>query len=108
MAQMVRQCQAGRLRIRVPKRHADQLQRIGLIASSSLLRPKPVSSESRMMFRRGLATEAHQLGVVDRNIQSQLRHADPNVTRKLHMREVPEEQKKAMELLSDAAMVGKN
>lgn len=58
------------------------------------------------MFRRGLATSAHQLGVVDKNIQSQLRHADPNVTRKLYMREVPEEQKKAMELLSDAAKAG--
>lgn len=59
------------------------------------------------MFRRGLATEAHQLGVVDKNIQSQLRHADPNVTRKLYMREVPAEQLKAMQLLSDATTAGK-
>ena len=60
------------------------------------------------MFRRGLATEAHQLGVVDRNIQSQLRHADSNVTRKIYMREVPAEQLKAMQLLSDATTAGKN
>ena len=55
------------------------------------------------MFRRGLATEAHQLGIVDKNIQSQLRHSDPNVTRKLYMREVPAEQMKAVQLLSYAS-----
>jgi len=52
------------------------------------------------MFRRGLATEAHQLGVVDRNIQSQLRHASSSTTKNIYMREVPAEQAKAMELVS--------
>jgi integrase len=60
------------------------------------------------MFRRGLATEGHQLGIVDRNIQSQLRHASSTTTRNIYMRAVPAEQAKAMELLSTAAAVAKS
>jgi integrase len=59
------------------------------------------------MFRRGLATESHQLGVVDKNIQSQLRHSNPDVTRNLYMQGVPAEQMKAMQLVSDASTAGK-
>ena len=59
------------------------------------------------MFRRGLATELHQNGAVDKNIQSQLRHADPATTRIVYMREVPEEQAKAVALLGAKALAGK-
>jgi integrase len=56
------------------------------------------------MFRRGLATELHQRHVVDKNIQNQLRHADPNITRKLYMREVPEAQAAVVEAFSQEAI----
>jgi integrase len=59
------------------------------------------------MFRRGLATELHQNGAVDKNIQSQLRHADPATTRIVYMREVPEEQAKAVALLGAKAIASK-
>lgn len=59
------------------------------------------------MFRRGLATESHQLKIVDKNIQSQLRHANVKTTQDLYTRGVPAEQAKAMQLLSDASTVGK-
>jgi integrase len=42
----------------------------------------------------------------DKNIQNQLRHADPATTRIVYMRGVPEEQKKAVELLSRKAIAG--
>ena len=38
------------------------------------------------MFRRGLATETSPDGVVDKNIQSQLRHADPELPATIYMR----------------------
>lgn len=59
------------------------------------------------MFRRGLATELHQNGAVDKNIQNQLRHADPATTRNVYMRGVPEEQTKAIALLSEKATAAK-
>jgi integrase len=59
------------------------------------------------MFRRGLATELHQNGAVDKNIQSQLRHADPATTRTVYMQGVPAEQSKAIALLSEKAKAGK-
>ena len=59
------------------------------------------------MFRRGLATELHQNGAVDKNIQSQLRHADPATTRTVYMQAVPEEQTKAIALLAAKAVAGK-
>jgi integrase len=55
------------------------------------------------MFRRGLATEAHQLHIVDKNVQSQLRHANVKTTVDLYTRGVPAEQAKAMQQLSDAS-----
>lgn len=51
------------------------------------------------MFRRGLATEMHQNGSVDKNIQAQLRHSDPATTRNVYMRGVPEERRNAVESL---------
>ncbi len=60
------------------------------------------------MFRRGLATEAHQLGVVDKNVQSQLRHASVRTTQDVYTRGVPAEQAKAMQLISDACKAGKD
>jgi integrase len=52
------------------------------------------------MFRRGLATELHQDGEVDRNIQSQLRHSNSNITRAIYIREVPAAQQAALERFS--------
>ena len=60
------------------------------------------------MFRRGLATELHQNGAVDKNIQGQLRHADPATTRNVYMQQVPAEQAKAIDLLSAKALSGES
>jgi integrase len=48
------------------------------------------------MFRRGFATEAHQAGVTDKNIQSQLRHSSPETTRTVYMQTIPEAQQQAI------------
>jgi integrase len=48
------------------------------------------------MFRRGIATEAHDAGITDKNIQSQLRHSSPEITRAVYMQTIPEAQKKAI------------
>ncbi len=48
------------------------------------------------MFRRGYATEAHEAGITDKNIQAQLRHASPEITRNVYMQTIPEAQKKAV------------
>jgi hypothetical protein len=55
------------------------------------------------MFRRGSATEQHQLGEKDKNIQAQLRHASPDITRRVYMQTVPERQLEAAERLELAA-----
>ena len=59
------------------------------------------------MFRRGLATEMHQNGSLDKNIQNQLRHADPATTRIVYTQGVPEEQRRAVESLSLKSIAGK-
>ena len=46
-------------------------------------------------FRRGLATDLHQNGSADKNIQNQLRHSDPATTRNVYMQGVPEQQRTA-------------
>jgi len=48
------------------------------------------------MFRRGVATEAHDAGITDKNIQAQLRHSSPEITRAVYMQTIPEAQKKAI------------
>jgi integrase len=48
------------------------------------------------MFRRGFATEAHEAGINDKNIQAQLRHASVEITRNVYMQTIPEAQKKAV------------
>ena len=55
------------------------------------------------MFRRGSATEQHQLGEKDKNIQGQLRHASPDITRRVYMQTVPERQLEAADRLELAA-----
>jgi hypothetical protein len=58
-----------------------------------------LSALSYHWFRRGHATEAHQLGTVDKNIQAQMRHGSPNVTRQIYMQNVAEGQKRAVNAL---------
>jgi integrase len=48
------------------------------------------------MFRRGFATEAHQAGITDKNIQAQLRHSSPDITRTVYMQVIPDEHKRAV------------
>ena len=48
------------------------------------------------MFRRGIATEAHEAGITDKNIQTQLRHASPEITRAVYMQTIPEAQRRAI------------
>ena len=48
------------------------------------------------MFRRGFATEAHKAGITDKNIQSQLRHSSPEITRTVYMQTIPEAHKQAV------------
>ncbi|HEX4169287.1 MAG TPA: site-specific integrase, partial [Bryobacteraceae bacterium] len=55
------------------------------------------------MFRRGLATEMHHDGAVDKSIQGQLRHGDPNVSRRIYMQTVSKEQQASIEKLSKKA-----
>jgi hypothetical protein len=59
-------------RNRTPINHKNRLDRV-LAPAANKARNARISHH---MFRRGLATES--LGVVDKNIQSQLRHADPH------------------------------
>lgn len=54
-------------------------------------------------FRRGAATEMHQLGEVDANIQGQLRHSSPDVTRKVYIQGVRSGQITAVGNLETAA-----
>jgi integrase len=55
------------------------------------------------MFRRGLATELHHDGAVDKSIQGQLRHSDPNVTRRIYMQTIPKEQQASLERFAKKA-----
>ena len=45
------------------------------------------------MFRRGFATEAHLLGSNDKSIQGQLRHANPDISRRVYMQVVEQAQR---------------
>lgn len=53
-------------------------------------------------FRRGLATNLHQMGVEDREIQAILRHSDIRVTQSIYIKSVAAAQISAMDLISAA------
>lgn len=49
------------------------------------------------MFRRAFATEGHEHGMTDKNIQGQMRHASPNTSRDIYMQTIPAWQREAVE-----------
>jgi integrase len=51
-------------------------------------------------FRRGLATNLHELGVDDKTIQAILRHSSVEVTRKCYIKTLPKQTTDAMEQLN--------
>jgi integrase len=51
-------------------------------------------------FRRGLATNLHDLGVDDKTIQAILRHSDVSVTQKSYIKTLPQQTLAAMEKLN--------
>jgi integrase len=52
-------------------------------------------------FRRGLATNLHQLGVADKTIQAILRHSNVGLTMNAYVKSVSESQVTAMDSLSE-------
>jgi integrase len=52
-------------------------------------------------FRRGLATNLHQLGVADKTIQAILRHSNVGLTMNVYVKSVSESQVSAMDSLSE-------
>jgi integrase len=52
-------------------------------------------------FRRGLATNLHQLGVADKTIQAILRHSNVGLTLNVYIKSVSESQVSAMDTLSE-------
>ncbi|HZC35780.1 MAG TPA: tyrosine-type recombinase/integrase [Chthoniobacterales bacterium] len=52
-------------------------------------------------FRRGLATNLHQLGVDDKTIQAILRHSNVGLTMNVYVKSVSESQVNAMVSLSE-------
>jgi integrase len=52
-------------------------------------------------FRRGLATNLHQLGVADKDIQAILRHSNIGITMNIYVKSVAESQVDAMDLLGE-------
>jgi integrase len=53
-------------------------------------------------FRRGLATNLHDLRVDDKTIQSILRHSNIAVTQKCYIKSLPKQSQATMELLESA------
>ena len=51
-------------------------------------------------FRRGLATNLHELGTDDKEIQAILRHSDVRLTQNIYIQSVDESQVDAMDVLS--------
>jgi len=47
-------------------------------------------------FRRGLATNLHDLGVDDKTIQAILRHSDVSVTQRLYIKSLPRQSAAAL------------
>jgi integrase len=58
------------------------------------------------MFRRGLATEGHQNGIGDKNLQGQLRHASVKMTQDVYMQNVVGAQQAAIERFARAVTAG--
>jgi len=52
-------------------------------------------------FRRGLATNLHDLGVDDKTIQGILRHSNIGITQNIYIKSVNEKQVTAMDVLSE-------
>jgi integrase len=52
-------------------------------------------------FRRGIATNLHQLGVADKDIQAILRHSNIGITMNIYVKSVAESQVDAMDLLGE-------
>jgi len=52
-------------------------------------------------FRRGLATNLHQLGIADKEIQAILRHSNLGLTMNVYVKSVSESQVSAMDVLSE-------
>jgi integrase len=50
-------------------------------------------------FRRGIATNLHQLGVADKDIQGILRHSNIGITMNIYVKSVAESQVDTMDLL---------
>jgi integrase len=53
-------------------------------------------------FRRGLATNLHDVGVEDREIQAILRHSDIRTTQAIYIKSLPAAQVSAMDLIGAA------
>jgi integrase len=53
-------------------------------------------------FRRGLATNLHDLGVDDKTIQAILRHSNVSVTQKCYIKSLPKQSHTAMEQYENA------
>ena len=53
-------------------------------------------------FRRGLATNLHDLGVDDKTIQAILRHSNVSVTQKCYIKSLPKQTKAAMNHFENA------
>lgn len=51
-------------------------------------------------FRRGLATNLHQLGIADREIQAILRHSHVSITQASYIKSVPQSQANALDRLA--------
>jgi integrase len=52
-------------------------------------------------FRRGVATNLHELGVDDKTIQAILRHSNVGITQNIYIKSVNESQINAMDALSE-------
>jgi hypothetical protein len=52
-------------------------------------------------FRRGIATNLHQLGVAGKDIQAILRHSNIGITMNIYVKSVAESQVDAMDLLGE-------
>jgi len=52
-------------------------------------------------FLRGIATNLHQLGVADKDIQAILRHSNIGITMNIYVKSVAESQVDAMDLLGE-------
>jgi integrase len=58
-------------------------------------------------FRRGFATEAHDAGLTDKNIQGQMRHSDPTLAKKVYEQIIPDSQREAIEGFSKVVSINK-